>query len=99
MVLGLAATLAFAISSRSLDGIISEVLDYFECERSGVNSGESCDRSGFERLTNPEAKTLGYTVLALYPVITLIYFVRTRRKENVLKQKASSKDFLSRSSN
>ena len=96
-VLGLGATLAFAISSRSLDGIMSEVLDYFECELNGVNPDQPCERSGFERLLNPASKVIGYAALALYPVITLIYFIRAKRKtraKRVLTQKTSSKSFM-----
>ena len=80
VILGLGATLAYAVSSASLGGLQSALLDYFECERCGVNSAEQpCDRSGFERFTNPIMITIGYSLLALYPVITLIYVVRIPR--------------------
>jgi hypothetical protein len=80
VVLGLAAALAYSISSAFLDDHQRELMNYFECERCGVNSGLMCDRSGFERLTNPPLITIGYSIFVLYPVITLVYIVRLRRE-------------------
>ena len=43
VILGLAASLAYSISSAFLDDHQRELMDYFECERCGVNSGQMCD--------------------------------------------------------
>ena len=80
VVLGLAASLAYSISSAFLDDLQRELMSYFECERCGVNSGRMCDRSGFESLTNPPLVTIGYSIFVLYPLITLVYIVRWRRE-------------------
>ena len=80
VVLGLAASLAYSISSAFLDDLQRELMNYFECERCGVNSGRMCDRSGFESLTNPPLVTIGYSIFVLYPLITLVYIVRLRRE-------------------
>ena len=80
VILGLAASLAYSISSAFLGDHQRELMDYFECERCGVNSGRMCDRSGFERLTNPPLITIGYSIFVLYPVITLVYLVRLKRE-------------------
>ena len=82
VVLGLGAALAYAISSTTLHGLKVELLEYFECERTASINPEnlSCDRGEFERFLNPSTKILGYSLVALYPVITLIYFVRKKRK-------------------
>ena len=80
VVLGLAASLAYSISSAFLDDHQRELMSYFECERCGVDSGQMCDRSGFESLTNPPLITIGYSIFVLYPVITLVYLVRLRRE-------------------
>ena len=79
VILGLAASLAYSISSAFLDDHQRELMNYFECERCGVDSGRMCDRSGFERLTNPPLITIGYSIFVLYPVITLVYLVRLKR--------------------
>ena len=71
------------MSSVSLSELHHELLDYFECERYGVNASRMCDRSGFERLTNPPMITIAYSLLALYPVITLIYVLRIKRKRRI----------------
>ena len=80
VILGLAASLAYSISSVFLGDHQRELMEYFECERCGVNSGRMCDRSGFERLTNPPLITIGYSIFVLYPVITLVYLVRLKRE-------------------
>ena len=75
--------LGYSMSSVTLEKLHHELLDYFECERCGVTSGRVCDRSGFESLTNPPMITIAYSLLSLYPVITLIYFLRIKRKPRI----------------
>ena len=79
VILGLAASLAYSISSAFLGDHQRELMNYFECEHCGVNSGRMCERSGFERLTNPPLITIGYSSFVLYPVITLVYLVQLKR--------------------
>ena len=81
-ILGLVASIAYAVSSVNVRGLKVELMNYFECERvhSGLDTNQSCDRNEFEGFTNAPSKVLGYSALALYPVITLIYFFQ-RRKE------------------
>ena len=80
VILGLGASLAYSISSAFLADLQRELMDYFECEHCGVNSGQMCHRSEFERLTNPPLITIGYSVFVLYPLVTLVYFIRPKRK-------------------
>ena len=94
VILGLGASLAWSISSAFLGDHQRELFDYFECERCGVDSGQMCDRSGFERLTNPPLITIGYSLFVLYPVITLVYVVRFKRgdvKRTIADVNATSK--------
>ena len=76
VILGLGASLTFTISSAYLNSLQNELQDYFECEECGIDSGQTCDRSQYERFINPALKTIGYSLLALYPVVTLIYIVQ-----------------------
>ena len=71
---GLVATISFAISSARIDRVSEEVLKYFHCERCGV-LGEKCSRNGFERLTNNALVTVAYSLFGLYSLITLVYVV------------------------
>ena len=82
VILGLGASLAWSISSAFLDEHQRELFNYFECERCGISSGQMCDRSRFERLTNPSLITIGYSLFVLYPVITLVYVIRFKREPN-----------------
>jgi hypothetical protein len=97
VVLGLGAALAYAISSVSLRGLKVELLDYFECERtaSQEREGQSCDRGEFEEFLNAPSKILGYCLIALYPVITLIYFAR--KKKQPQRRRTLSSNISSRS--
>ena len=99
MILGLAASLAYSISSAFLGDHQCELMDYFECERCGVNSGWMCDRSGFERLTNPPLITIGYSIFVLYPVITLVYLVRLKRESQTKHKRPELNGMKSASSN
>ena len=67
------------MSSAVLGDLQHELKEYFACERCGVNSDVVCDRSGFERFTNPTLITVAYALFALYPVITLVYVLRIQR--------------------
>ena len=88
MILGLGASLAYAVASSSIYELKSELMDYFECKSTMITynplaeSEEEmlCERSGFERYVSPASKIFGYSTLALYPAITLIYFLRKKRK-------------------
>ena len=96
--LGLGASFSYAISSSYVNVLKNELMDYFECEsvRGGLNTDQSCDRSEFERHVNATSKILGYSLLALYPVITLIYFLRKKRQRHPRRTLTSS-HFSSRS--
>ena len=76
VVLGLGASLAYVISSVNLRGLKIELSEYFECECLGVNFNQTCDISGYKGYINPPMLTIGYSLLALYPVITLMYILR-----------------------
>ena len=82
------------MSSAVLGDLQHELREYFACERCGVISGLVCDRSGFERFTNPTLITVAYSLLALYPVITLVYVLRIQRtplsKQSQIQQDVTS---------
>lgn len=90
VILGLATLLGYTLSSVVLDDLQHQLRDYFECERCGVNSGATCERDGFERFTNPSLITIAYSLLNLYPLITLVYVVRfegqPRTKQSQIQQ-------------
>lgn len=86
IILGLTASLAFVISSVYLRGLQKELLDYFDCECFGMDSNEVCDRSKHEKYVNPVLVTMGYSLFALYPVITLLYVVKFSSLWNYIKR-------------
>ena len=65
MILGLTASLAYSISFAFLGDHQRELMDYFECEHCGVNSGQMCDRSGFKGYTCDKSSTDYYWVQPL----------------------------------
>lgn len=83
VILGLGASLAYAISSVQLIGLNQELFNYFECECLGSNTNQMpCDRRGYERFINPVLITVGYSLIALYPIITLIYIIKFSALKN-----------------
>ena len=76
IILGFGASLAFALSSAFLPGLQSELQDYFNCQECGIDSDQTCNRDQYERFINPALITIGYSLFALYPVVTVIYIVR-----------------------
>ena len=86
IILGLSANLAFVLSSISLRGLQKELLEYFGCECFGIDSSQVCDRNKLERFVNPVLLTIGYSLLALYPVITLLYVVKFSSLKNYIKR-------------
>ena len=94
VVLGLGASIAYAIASASVRRLKPELLDYFECEStydsSAISNQPLCDKSGYERYVSPASKIIGYSLLALYPVITLRYFLRKKKKLHDAKHKFTS---------
>ena len=78
IIIGLVATTSFAISSARIESLKEELFVYFQCELCGTNSqlGESCSESGYEQLTNGALVTMAYSLLGMYPLVTLVYVVR-----------------------
>ena len=97
-VIGLGAAVTYGVSAIPLRQIDHELTKYFECERVPHNynasqTSDHCDRSGYVRLTNPTLHFLAWSLIGLYPVTTLIYFLykkRNRKTKSVAMLKNSS---------
>ena len=91
VILGLGTALGYSLSSAILDDLQRDLFDYFECERCGMTSGQiPCDRSGFEQYTNPPMVTIAYSLFHSYPLITLIYVLRIKKKPSIKPDVTSS---------
>ena len=86
IILGLAASLAFVISSVYLRALQNELLVYFDCECFGMDSNQMCNRSKHEKFVNPVLLTMGYSLFALYPVITVLYVVKFSSLRDYIKR-------------
>ena len=80
VVVGLGAPLAYIVSSVFLRGLQKALSEYFECNLCGLEG----DKSHYEQFLNPPLITIGYSLLVLYPVITLIYFIRFTSVKNCI---------------
>ena len=60
----------------------ARVAKYFACEANGSNLNRTCssERMAYEALTHPEFIIAFHILFVLYPVATLIFIVRLRRK-------------------
>ena len=74
-VFGIGALTALNRASYVLQEYSDELNAYFVCESVGTTSSSMCDRSGFERLNNPELATIGYFLFGVYPVVNLVYVI------------------------
>ncbi len=74
VVLGASTLTAFTVASRNFPLFLDELLKYFICESAGT--GEACDRSGFNKYNNTVASTISFVVLALAPVVNLVYVMK-----------------------
>ena len=83
-ILGIGALTAFNVTSHKLQEFSNALDAYFLCERGGI--GNSCDRSGFESLTNPTLVTIGFILIGIYPAINLVYVIHSADLKS-LKQK------------
>ena len=96
VILGLGASLTFAISSAHLTSLQNKLQDYFECEEYGItDSSQTCDRAQYERYTNPALKTIGYSLFASYPIVTLIYIVHFSAIAKFIKRRCGRRERLS----
>ena len=67
------ALTAFTLNARYLPQEAAAILSYFSCEQGGYNPKAPCSRSGFEGLANPGLSTLAYILVALFPIVNLVY--------------------------
>ena len=97
ILIGLGATISYGIISSPLRQIDVELMQYFECERIPLNYRPDikCDRNGFERLTHPAGHIIGFGLVALYPMTTLVFFYKKRNPDT--KQMAMYKNSTSSS--
>lgn len=72
---------AFTFALRNQASFEADLAEYFLCEASGV-SGRPCERS-FQRLSGDIPVAVGYVLLGLYPIVTLIYVVNVKELKKV----------------
>jgi len=77
------ALTAYTLSTRNMDNLISGIQTYFFCEQSGYNPDNPCNRDYLTNL-NPSISTLTYVLLALFPVINLIYAINIMELKNFI---------------
>ena len=76
MVLSVVALTTFTLATKNTLIIVNSAQQYFFCELSGHDPSNPCNRSEFEKLTNPSVTTLSYILMmALFPVVNLVYIV------------------------
>ena len=83
VIIGVGSSFSYALSSAHLPGVTNALVEYFECEQThylGDVPTRSCDRSELDQYVNPVPTILGFSLLALYPTITLIYLLRKKRR-------------------
>ena len=73
----------FTVSLRSSGLYIGALLEYMQCEATGVDPENPCSRASFEEQTYPGLSTLAYVLLWIFPAVNLIFAVNiSELKEN-----------------
>jgi len=77
VVLASIALTSFTLSIRNSDNFISGIQAYFFCEQGGIDPDNPCSR---DYLINsyPSIATLSFILLALFPVVNLIYAINLK---------------------
>ena len=78
ILIGIGATVSYGIISSPLRQIDVELMQYFECECTPLNY-TYC--TGFERLAHPAGHIIGFGLVALYPMTTLVFFYKKRNPD------------------
>ena len=65
----------FTVSLRSSGLYIGALLEYMQCEATGVDPENPCNRASFEEQTYPGLTTLAYVLLWIFPAVNLIFAV------------------------
>ena len=75
VVLAVVALTVLTMASRNSSQLVKSILRYFFCEQGGHNPSSPCSRSDIEHLGHPSIEALSYILLALLPVVNLLYAV------------------------
>ena len=96
VLLSVVAITSFALGTRNASPFVKNIQRYFFCEQSGHDPNNPCSRSEFEKLSNPSITTLSYILLAIFPVINLVFVVNIQELKQswrrLLKKKGITND-------
>jgi len=73
----------FTLSTRNSDNLISGIQIYFLCEQGGIDPDNPCSRDYLVNLY-PSISTLSYVLLALFPVVNLIYAINLKELKDFI---------------
>jgi hypothetical protein len=80
--------LSFSLSIRHREPFITKVLEYFNCERHGVDPDNHCDEYITSYLKHRQVAliSISHILLGLYPIVNFIYVVNIRELKEHVKQ-------------
>ena len=80
VLLGVIALTTFTVTTRNGALFGDAVTDYWQCEITGLDPENSCDRlrDSFEALTYPGLTSVSYILLGIFPAVNLIFAVNVK---------------------
>ena len=75
------------MASKNAAKLFDDVQEYFCCELGGHNPGNPCSRSKIGNLSDLGLEILLYILLALFPVVNLIYAVNVQELKELWRGK------------
>jgi len=86
IVLSSIALTAFTLTARNIDNLVTNIIDYFLCEKDGFDPDHSCRQDLNVTIDNVTIVTLSYVLLAMFPAVNLIYVINVKELKDFIKK-------------
>ena len=89
---------SFTIAARNSELFLTLLLTYFSCERNGHDPEMPCYRNTFQQLSNAELAAIASALIALFPVMSLVYALNVKELREKCKMCHGKKVFKRKTS-
>ena len=87
--------LSYSQVTRNEELFTEAVLDYFDCERQGIDPQNPCDTSGYEKfIVSVVLTTTSLMLLGFYPVLNFIFVIDVQELKKWLNRVTCKKELL-----
>ena len=87
VVLTVVALTAFTLIVQDAEKLLLARLQYFECEKKGVDPNNPCDPNIYIKLEHVALTSLSYILLGLFPVVNFVFVISVRDLKETLRKR------------